>query len=133
MTLRAELRPLQLPCGEAPNMQMELIQPGHRALSPDELNLEFQLVLRDGPRAHCAGLPRARPAPHAIRVAERHAGGSRLFSEERLVVVGHLVDLQLPGAVGASGQNVGGPSPSENAGAYHKAQAMKRAGLGEGN
>ena len=84
MTLRGW--PLQLPRREATDMQMELIQPGHRTLSPDELNLEFQLVLRDGPRTHCAGFPSAHPAPHAIRVARRHSGGSRLFSETRFVV-----------------------------------------------
>jgi hypothetical protein len=88
MTLDAGFRPLQLPRREAPDMQAELVQQ-RDPIGARELDLEFQLVLRDGPLAHCALLASTRPAPGTVGVTQRHAPGPdgrvRVFSEERLV------------------------------------------------
>src|SRR4030095_445992 len=64
------LRSFKLPCGEAPNVDMELVEPRIVAVT-SELNLEFQLVVFDRKATDATGCADTRPAPRAVRTSGR--------------------------------------------------------------
>jgi hypothetical protein len=66
--LRDHLCYLKLPRRKAPHMDVEPVQSWRGAIL-GELDLQFELVLRDWKLAHGAGSSDPRTAPHPIRCA----------------------------------------------------------------
>jgi hypothetical protein len=83
---------LELPRGEAPQVNVELVQPGIVAVM-GELNLELELIAAHGPLANGAGSTDARTSPCAIGSLGGHLAGldrcASLLAENSLVW--HLV------------------------------------------
>jgi hypothetical protein len=66
LTVRAAvLCALELPCCEASDVDVELVQSGVVTIA-GELDLELQVILRDGLAAHRAGRTDPRPAPGTV-------------------------------------------------------------------
>jgi hypothetical protein len=71
LTVRATVPyALELPGREAADVDVELVQSGVVTIA-GELNLELQLILRDGLAAHRAGRTDPRPAPGTVGSSRR--------------------------------------------------------------
>jgi|SoiMethySBSTD1v2_1073268.scaffolds.fasta_scaffold338299_2 hypothetical protein len=81
---------LQHPSREAADVDMELIQSGVAAVI-GELDLELQLILRDGLAAHRAGRTDLRPAPRTVGSSGWQLSRTDRFSGLRAqnLLVGH--------------------------------------------
>jgi hypothetical protein len=88
---------LELPGGEAANVNVELVESGFSTV-PGELDLELHLVARDRQVTHRAGSANARPAPRTIRATVRKLavldgctglGAEELFVWHELFLAGH--------------------------------------------